>query len=53
MFENLTVIIAIVVILWLIGFGVYLYTSRQQKDLSTQINDLKEMLDAEGKNAKD
>ena len=53
MFENLTVIIVIVVVLWLIGFGVYFYASHQQKDLSNQISNLKEKLDSEGKDAKD
>jgi hypothetical protein len=52
MFENFMVIIAIVVVLWLVGFAVYLYTSRQQQDITTQIDDLKAMLDADGKDAK-
>ena len=52
MFENFTVIVAIIIVLWLGGFGVYLYTSRQQQDLTTQIDDLKRKLDAEGKDAK-
>lgn len=51
MFENLIVIVAIVVILWLIGFAVYLYASRQQQDLNAQIEDLRHLLNAEGEDA--
>lgn len=53
MFENLMVIVVIVVVLWLIGFAAYLYATRQQKDLMSQINDLKQILDTEGEDAKD
>ena len=53
MFENLMVIVAIIVVMWLVGFGIYLNTSRKQQDLTAQINDLKAMLDAEGPDAKD
>ena len=53
MFENLMVIVVIVVVLWLIGFAIYLVATRQQQDLMSQIEDLKEILDAEGEDAKD
>ena len=52
MFENFMVVVVIIIVLWLIGFGLYLYTSRQQQDLAAQIDSLKEKLDAEGQNAK-
>jgi hypothetical protein len=45
MFENLMVIVIIVVILWLIGFAIYLYASRQQQDLTAQMDNLKRQLD--------
>jgi len=51
MFENLMVIVAIVVILWLVGFAVYLYASRQQQDLTAQIEDLRQLLNGEGEDA--
>ena len=51
MFENLMVIVAIVIILWLIGFAVYLYASRQQQDLTAQVEALRQLLDAEGEDA--
>lgn len=53
MFENLMVIVVIVVVLWLIGFAIYLVATRQQQDLMSQIEDLKKILDAEGEDAKD
>ena len=52
MFENLMVIVVIVVVLWLAGFGIYLYATRQQQDLMSQIEDLKKRLDGEGENGK-
>lgn len=51
MFENLIVIVVIVVILWLVGFAVYLYASRQQQDLTAQIEDLRKLLNGEGEDA--
>ena len=51
MFENLMVIVAIVVILWLVGFAIYLYASRQQQDLAAQIEDLRQLLNGEGEDA--
>jgi heme/copper-type cytochrome/quinol oxidase subunit 2 len=51
MFENLMVIVVIVVILWLVGFAVYLYASRQQQDLTAQIEDLRQLLNGEGEDA--
>jgi hypothetical protein len=51
MFENLMVIVAIVVILWLAGFTVYLYASRQQEDLTDQIEDLRHLLNGIGEDA--
>jgi hypothetical protein len=53
MFDNLMFIVAIIVILWLGGFTAYLYATRQQQDLSSQIDDLKKMFGTEGKDAKD
>lgn len=51
MFENLMVIVVIVVVLWLAGFGAYFYATRQQQNLSGQIDELKKKLDGEGKDA--
>ena len=51
MFENLMIIVVIVVVLWLIGFALYLYASRQQQELKAQIEDLRQLLDAEGEDA--
>ena len=51
MFENLMIVVAIVVVLWLIGFAAYLYASRQQQDLTARIENIKKLLDAEGEDA--
>lgn len=45
MFENLTLVIGIIVVLWLGAFGYYLYTSRQQKDIVDQVEQLQKKLD--------
>jgi len=49
MFENLTLVIVIIVILWLGAFGFYLYTSRQQKDIMDDLERLNKKLDEAGK----
>jgi len=40
MFENLTLVIVIIVIFWLGAYGFYLYTSRQQKDIVDDLDRL-------------
>ena len=45
MFENLTLIAVVISILWLASFALYLYSSRQQKDLLQDIDTLQHMLE--------
>ncbi len=45
MFENLTVVIVIILILWVVGFAVYMFANRQQVDLDKEITALNAMLD--------
>ena len=47
MFENLTAIAIITSILWMGMIGFYVYTSRQQKDIQQDIQELEELLDKE------
>ncbi len=44
MFENLMIVAGIAAVLWLSGYGFYLYTSRQQRDIAQEIDALEEML---------
>ena len=49
MFENLTLVIVLIVIFslfWLGAYGFYLYTSRQQKDIVEDLERLNKKLDA-------
>ncbi len=45
MFENLTLVIILISILWLGAYGFYLYTSRQQKDIVDDLERLNKKLD--------
>ena len=45
MFDNLTLIAAFVVLLWLVTSAVYLYVSRQQSSIEEEIHDLSQRLD--------
>jgi hypothetical protein len=45
MFENLTVVVVLIVILWLGTYGYYLYTSRQQKEIADDLERLNKKLD--------
>lgn len=45
MFENLNLLIVLIVILWLGAFGFYLYTSRQQKNIGDELERLQKKLD--------
>jgi hypothetical protein len=45
MFENLTVVVVLIVILWLGTYGYYLYTSRQQKEIADDLDRLNKKLD--------
>ena len=42
---NLVVIAILVVVLWLGVLGLYFYSSRQQRDLQTEIEALQQVLD--------
>jgi len=45
MFESLTLVIVLIAILWLGAYGVYLYISRQQKDIVDDLERLNKKLD--------
>lgn len=45
MFENLTLVVVLIVVLWLGAYGFYLYTSRQQKDIVDDLERLNNKLD--------
>lgn len=45
MFDNLTLVIVLVAILWLGAYGFYLYTSRQQKEIADDLERLNKKLD--------
>ena len=47
MFENLTTIAIITSVLWMGLTGFYVYTSRQQKDIQKDIEELETLLDKE------
>ena len=42
---NLTILAIIIIIFWLAAIGYYLYVSRQQNELSEEIEDLRDALD--------
>ena len=48
MFENLLVVAAVAAILWLGAFIYYLFTSRQQKDIAREIEQLEKQLGENG-----
>lgn len=45
---NLTLIAAIVTILWLASLGFYIYSSRRQRSLQEEIEALRQKLDESG-----
>jgi uncharacterized membrane protein YphA (DoxX/SURF4 family) len=45
MFENLTLVIIIITVLWLGAYAYYLYTSRQQKNIADEVEQLEKRLD--------
>jgi uncharacterized protein HemX len=45
MFDNLLLVIIIIIALWLGAYGYYWLTSRQQKDIADQIEQLQQKLD--------
>ena len=51
MFDNLTLLIIIIVALWVGAFGFYLYTSRQQKDIADELERLQKKLDEDEKHS--
>ena len=51
MFENLTLVIILIVVFWLGAFGYYLYTSRQQKEIVDELEKLNKKLDESEKHS--
>lgn len=49
MFENLTLVIILITILWLGAYAFYLYTSRQQKNIADELEQLQHKLDEDEK----
>lgn len=47
MFDNLTLIAAVVIVFWLGVFAYYMITSRQQQNLQQDIEELQQMLGEE------
>ena len=45
MFENLTLVVVLIAVLWLGAYGFYLYTSRQQEDIADDLERLNKKLD--------
>lgn len=45
MFENLTLVIVLITVLWVGAYAFYLYTSRQQKNLADDVEQLEKRLD--------
>lgn len=45
MFENLTLVVVLIAVLWLGAYGFYLYTSRQQEDIVDDLERLNKKLD--------
>lgn len=45
MFENLTLVIVLITVLWLGAYAFYLYTSRQQKNIADEVEQLEKRLD--------
>ncbi|WP_420642754.1 hypothetical protein [Candidatus Leptofilum sp.] len=52
MFENLTLLIIIISLFWVGAFGLYIYTSRQQKNIGDDLNRLNNLLDEAEKREK-
>jgi hypothetical protein len=51
-FENLTVVAVVIIAMWLLAIGLYLYSSRQNKNISQEIDAVSNLLDeAEDVNA--
>jgi hypothetical protein len=46
--ENLTLIALFLIVIWLAAIGYYFYTSRQQKAISQEMDELREMLGEDG-----
>ncbi len=45
MFENLTLVVVLIAVLWLGVYGFYLYTSRQQEDIVDDLERLNKKMD--------
>lgn len=49
MLENLVFVAVVVLLLWLLSLGIYLYSSRQQLDLQKELKILQNLLDKKEK----
>ena len=45
MFENLTLVIVLIAVLWFGAYAFYLYTSRQQKNIADEGEQMQKKLD--------
>ena len=43
--NNLTLLGLLIIFLWLVAIGYYFYVSRKQREISTEIEELRETLD--------
>jgi hypothetical protein len=43
--DNIALLAAVIIVLWLVAMGVYMYFSRQQNELADDIDELRELLD--------
>ena len=50
--DNLTLIALFIMLLWLVAIGYYFYTSRQQKTISQDLDELRDMLGNEDEHPK-
>ena len=47
MLDNLALLAGLIVILWLVAFGIYFFTTRQQRALEQDLSGLQQLLDEE------
>lgn len=45
MLNNLALIGIVIIVFWIAAIGYYIYTSRQQKELTNEIEEIREILD--------
>ncbi len=49
--DNLTLVAILIIVLWLAAIGYYFYTSRQQDNISDELDELREMLGDENESS--